>query len=60
MKNCAAESEHPRQDAAKPRSSRPDALPLRIIVSALVLGILAASTSLYFSGLDRAALLLHN
>lgn len=41
------------------RSSR-DGLPMRIIVSALLLGILVASTTLYLNGLDRAAsLVLH-
>ena len=58
MKQCTQEFD-PRNKASM--KMRPEVLPLRIIVSALVLGILAASTSLYFSGLDRAAaLLLHN
>lgn len=62
MKSFASEydrSPHDREIDDLRRASR-DGLPMRIIVSALLLGIVVASTTLYLNGLDRAAnLVLH-
>lgn len=50
-----ARSLHSQQDADTLRPPSRDRLSLGILVSALVVGIFFASTTLYLSGLDRAA-----
>lgn len=57
MRKCVPGTECARRsdDFADLRRSGTDGLALRIIVSALLIGIIAASTTLYLNGLDRAA-----